>query len=49
MNHTAEKGQEAQKTAIETVGKVKALIAYECLEERWIDELNSQALICRHR
>ncbi len=28
---------------------IRALSAYEVLESRWIEELNSQALICRHR
>ncbi len=27
---------------------IRALSAYEVLESRWIEELNSQALICRH-
>ena len=49
MNHATEKGQEAQTAARETVEKVKALAAYEVYKERWIGELNSQALVCRHK
>ncbi len=38
-----------RKTVRETVDAVQALDAYEVTETRWIEELHSQALICRHK
>ncbi len=38
-----------KKTTKETVDAVRALPAYEVTGERWIEELHSQALICRHK
>ena len=41
--------REVRPAAEETMRRVRALPAYEVLEERWIEELNSLGLVCRHK
>lgn len=40
---------EAQTATEETVRRVRGLQAYEVLKEGWIEELNSRAIVCRHK
>ncbi len=41
--------EDKKKIIDQGIEKVKALDAYEVTECRWIEELNSEALVCRHR
>lgn len=49
LSDVTKKADAGNCAAAETIEKVQALEAYELLETRWIEELQSQALICRHK